>query len=345
MSSGSDPTSRQIDLVLKKERETFQSTIKLLLLGAGECGKSTILKQMKILHSGGFTKEEVHFYKDLVYKNLLDSIQTLIFAAEQLEMKLEPIAQEYATVITSIQSLFPGSMDQIEAIEYLWNKCETVHKLMRRTNEFTLLDSAPYFLANAGRILAVDYTPTEQDILRTRFATIGVIEYDFIIDGINFKFVDVGGQRGERKKWIHSFENVSAILFVASLNEYDQFLMEDRTKNRLIESLNLFEGIIHLPWFTQTSIILFLNKHDLFKEKITRVDPGIYFSDYSYGCDYGEALFFIKEMFFSRNRIRAKTIYAHVTDATDTHGMKFVWKATKDIIIHKNLRTAGLEMV
>ena len=58
-----------------------------------------------------------------------------------------------------------------------------------------------------------------------------------------FRIVDVGGQRGERRKWIHCFEGVRAILYVASLSEYDQVCLEDRTKNRLIDSLTLFEGM------------------------------------------------------------------------------------------------------
>src|SRR3954467_7976686 len=78
-----------------------------------------------------------------------------------------------------------------------------------------------------------------------------------------FRMYDVGGQRGERKKWIHCFENVTAIMFIASLSEYDQVLAEDRSRNRLKESLDLFEGIINLPWFNDAPIILFLNKDDL----------------------------------------------------------------------------------
>jgi hypothetical protein len=38
---------------------------------------------------------------------------------------------------------------------------------------------------------------------------------------------DVGGQRSERKKWIHCFENVTAIVFLVALSEYDQMLYED----------------------------------------------------------------------------------------------------------------------
>lgn len=38
--------------------------------------------------------------------------------------------------------------------------------------------------------------------------------------------VDVGGQRSERRKWIHCFQNVTSIMFLVALSEYDQVLVE-----------------------------------------------------------------------------------------------------------------------
>lgn len=112
-----------------------------------------------------------------------------------------------------------------------------------------------------------------------------------------------------------------------------------------MESLSLFEGIISLPWFNSTHIILFLNKNDLFMEKIRRVDLAKFFPDFDGGMgDYEEALEFIKDLFFAKNLNPNKTIYAHVTDATDTQGIAFVWGATKHIILQQNLTRAGLIM-
>ena len=93
--------------------------------------------------------------------------------------------------------------------------------------------------------------------------------------------LDVGGQRSERRKWIHCFDKVSAVLFVAALSEYDQVLREDDSQNRMKESLLLFDEICNSPWFRTTAFILFLNKMDLFKEKIQRVNLNVCFQDYS----------------------------------------------------------------
>ena len=57
--------------------------------------------------------------------------------------------------------------------------------------------------------------------------------------------VDVGGQRNERKKWIHCFEDVTAVVFLAALSAYDQVLMEKDNVNRLNEAIALFEHIVN----------------------------------------------------------------------------------------------------
>ena len=91
---------------------------------------------------------------------------------------------------------------------------------------------------------------------------------------------DVGGQRSERKKWIHCFEAVTCIIFCVALSEYDQVLLEVNSVNRMEESLTLFGSIVNSSWFTRTSIVLFLNKIDIFKKKIMTVPLSKYYPDY-----------------------------------------------------------------
>lgn len=123
------------------------------------------------------------------------------------------------------------------------------------------------------RIGKQDYMPTEQDILRSRVKTTSyhphthtftksIIETSFYIGELTYRLFDVGGQRSERRKWIHCFDGVKAILFLVAISEYDQVLYEDKNMNRLKESSALFESICNSKWFVQTSMILFLNKKD-----------------------------------------------------------------------------------
>lgn len=51
---------------------------------------------------------------------------------------------------------------------------------------------------------------------------------------------DVGGQRSERKKWIHCFESVTSIIFCTALSEYDQGLLEEKSQVRPFISLNYY---------------------------------------------------------------------------------------------------------
>lgn len=77
------------------------------------------------------------------------------------------------------------------------------------------------------RLSQSDYIPTQQDVLRTRVRTTGILESTFTLKKHKFRIVDIGGQRSERRKWIHCFEGVTAVIFVSALNEYDLFLEED----------------------------------------------------------------------------------------------------------------------
>jgi len=187
-----------------------------------------------------------------------------------------------------------------------------------------------------------DYLPTQQDVLRSRVRTTGIVENEFEIDNNKFKMFDVGGQRNERKKWIHCFENVTAVLFVAAISEYDQVLYEDENTNRMVEALNLFEEICNSRWFHETSMILFLNKRDLFAEKINRVPLTVCFPEYDGKNSYEEASEYLKQLFESKNHNPDKIVYTHITCATDTDNVAAVFNAVKDIIIRQSLGQAGL---
>jgi len=118
----------------------------------------------------------------------------------------------------------------------------------------------------------------------------------------NCSMFDVGGQRSERKKWIHCFENVTSIIFCVALSEYDQVLLEESSQNRMHESLILFDSVVNSRWFVRTSIILFLNKVDLFKQKLGRSPLANYFPDYTGGNDVNRAAKYLLWRFNQVNR-------------------------------------------
>jgi len=88
--------------------------------------------------------------------------------------------------------------------------------------------SLSYFYSDLGRLFDPAYHPTDQDIIRCRARTIGITETTFSLRDHEMLMVDVGGQKSERRKWIHCFQDVTSILFLVSLSGYDQCLVEDK---------------------------------------------------------------------------------------------------------------------
>jgi hypothetical protein len=81
-----------------------------------------------------------------------------------------------------------------------------------------------------------DYVPSVDDILFSRIRTSGIIEERFMINNVTYMFFDVGGQRNERRKWLACFSEVTAVIFVVALSEYDQKMFEDEDMNRMVRA-------------------------------------------------------------------------------------------------------------
>jgi len=119
-------------------------------------------------------------------------------------------------------------------------------------------------------------------------------------------------------------------------------LFEDQDTNRMDEALNLFDEICNSRWFKKTSMILMLNKRDLFAEKIKKKPLTICFKDYKGLNTFEAASTYIQRQFEGRNKSPTKQVYTHITCATDTDNMRHVINAVKDILIRKNLQEGGL---
>ncbi|KAG8510066.1 Guanine nucleotide-binding protein G(o) subunit alpha [Galemys pyrenaicus] len=291
-------------------------------------------------------------------------------------------AKMVCDVVSRMEDTEPFSAELLSAMVRLWGD-SGIQECFNRSREYQLNDSAKYYLDSLDRIGAADYQPTEQDILRTRVKTTGIVETHFTFKNLHFRLFDVGGQRSERKKWIHCFEDVTAIIFCVALSGYDQVLHEDettvsgswplagvrgagcapllfgllldkrqpqrqpglwpgaqgalRTGNRMHESLKLFDSICNNKWFTDTSIILFLNKKDIFEEKIKKSPLTICFPEYTGPSAFTEAVAHIQAQYESKNKSAHKEIYTHVTCATDTNNIQFVFDAVTDNRMHESL--------
>ncbi len=403
-------------LLTRKRNEKLK--VKLLLLGAGESGKLTVLKQLRLLHQGGFSAAERVQFAQIIWVDLIQAMKILIIQARkrgvkldcdqpghplhllrQLILQVDPLHEieteaaggtnflrdyllryseaykEKRRLNTSAQTVDFGSQavarddasnvsfneiaDELQkvnqfqvgesdryniakAVLRLWKEDHGIRQIYDRSNEFQLETNTAYYFDKVFDFADPHYVLTDLDILKGRIRTTGISETNFSIKYYNFSVLDAGGQRSERKKWIHCFEDVTAVLFVVALSEYDQFLFEDDRVNRMHEAIILFDSLCNCRWFVNTPFILFLNKTDLFEEKLRKSPLKQYFPDYKGDpLNVEEATQHFADMFLSLNRTR-KPMYVHRTCATDTKSMKFVLAAATDVIIQQNLSKSGI---
>jgi len=271
-------------------------------------------------------------------------MRNLINAAASLNLSLQSSNQEPANrILAEGDGYFSGPLTKQHAsdLKSLWGD-PGIQSTMVRAHEFHVNDSVGYYFQSMDRIGLDGYVPNEQDILRSRAKTTGIIEIEFDVEEVHFRMVDVGGQRSERKKWIHCFQEVTAVIFCVALSEYDLQLYEDETVNRMHESLRLFREICNSEWFCDTAQILFLNKRDIFEQKIQSTDLSACFPEYKGGKVYKTAVQYIQDQFLHQNENAKKPIYPHITCATDTENIIVVFNAVKDIVLRKALDNAGI---
>ncbi|KAM4751400.1 guanine nucleotide-binding protein subunit alpha-12a isoform 1-T1 [Anableps anableps] len=365
--------SREIDAMLARERRAVRRLVKILLLGAGESGKSTFLKQMRIINGQEFDKKALLDFRDTIYENILKGMRVLVDARDKLGISWQSCENEKQGMLVmswegrvGVSGVEPSEFQlYVMALSALWADAG-IQEAYARRSEFQLSESVKYFLDNLDRIGQLvslasiisffsaykkitvscfqSYIPSKQDILFARKATKGIVEHDFVIKKIPFKMVDVGGQRSQRQKWFQCFDGITSILFMVSSSEYDQVLMEDRRTNRLVESMNIFETIVNNKLFLNVSIILFLNKTDLLVEKIRTVDIRKNFPEFRGDPRRLEDVqAFLVQSFSRKRRNRGKPLFHHFTTAVDTENIRFVFHAVKDTILQENLKDIMLQ--
>nr|XP_020476612.1 guanine nucleotide-binding protein G(o) subunit alpha-like isoform X2 [Monopterus albus] len=341
--------SSKIEQDLCEHARAEMNVVKILLLGTAESGKSTLIKQIKIIHSNGFSKQELISFKPAVLDNLLTSMKFVLRGMGILRINLINKKNKiHARSILACSQCLGDDQELLPFVAHafyaLWAD-QGVRAAAARGHEFELNDSALYFFENMSRIMAPSYCPTEADVLRVRVRTCGIIETQLQVGEMIFQLYDVGGQRSERRKWLSCFDCVQAVLFVMALSSYDTTLMEDPSVNRLQESLELFTSVCTNTVFKNASLILFMNKTDLFRQKILHSGRHLRFYLPSYkgaDVDVDAAAHHIAAMFSVCNRNPDKPVYHHFTTATDTANIQVVFHMVMDQIIKQNLAAIQL---
>ncbi|NWQ84346.1 GNA11 protein, partial [Columbina picui] len=299
--------------------------------GTGESGKSTFIKQMRIIHGSGYSEEDKKGFTKLVYQNIFTAMQSMIRAMETLKIlyKYEQNKVKVCFLTEDLRRVLILKNKHPLYLNFLWSKGCLPHSYTE-----LILSLVYVYLSDVDRIATPGYLPTQQDVLRVRVPTTGIIEYPFDLENIIFRMVDVGGQRSERRKWIHCFENVTSIMFLVALSEYDQVL---------VESDNEVRRRTGARWEERRDLLSFVELGTKALDKILYSHLVDYFPEFDGPQrDAQAAREFILKMFVDLNPDSDKIIYSHFTCATDTENIRFVFAAVKDTILQLNLKEYNL---
>ncbi len=351
MTEAERANNARIDEMIRKQKnkQAVEDAKKLLLLGAGQSGKSTLFKQMKILYGEKkeFPQEELESYRSIIVSNVISSMQTLIeysekFAQEEKGDKYNVAAEAELKLVKDADR---DSLDEKLgiAIDALW-KDKGIQATFEVRHKFQLIDSSQYYFDRVVAISKSGWVPSTDDVLRSRARTTGIVETNFIVKGSKFKMFDVGGQKSERKKWVHHFDDVDLVIFVAALSGFNQTLFEDGKTNRISESIELFDKVCREEALKGSSLVLFLNKKDLFEERIKNFDITMAPPLSNFEGDlrsFKETCEYIVDVF--RNVVPVnRTVTVHPTCATDQENVKVVFEGVKQHVLERSLAMAGL---
>lgn len=177
--------ARAADRMQALSEQADSKVVKLLLLGTGDSGKSTIFKQMRILYGKGFSHEDLLAAAPLIRSNCVEAIRTLVEQADVFgdSCSLRREAEQ-------VMELSPDSpLDPATGalIQRVWSDA-AVQRTYEKRSQFQLVECARVFLESIARIAAPDYVPTIADVLHARKTTSGMYCEQYLISGTEFQY-------------------------------------------------------------------------------------------------------------------------------------------------------------
>ena len=227
--------NRHISTYMSKEKDVDGNTMKMLLLGPGSTGKTTLFKSLQMYHNGGQVSDEVRRdHIDLIRYNVLDGIATLIresdtlykqdnlvygdcrlLKTKEIEPQINVINRRTNPDIFDSGEFSDSELNELcECIACIWKLPCIQATYKHRFNNFAISDNLEHFFNKLSTIFGPHFVPNEKDCLLNRIRTTGMIEYEYRLDRSpqnSFKILDVGGQRTERRKWLHYFDKFCKI--------------------------------------------------------------------------------------------------------------------------------------
>eukprot|EP00455_Lapot_gusevi_P038559 TRINITY_DN4322_c0_g5_i2.p1 TRINITY_DN4322_c0_g5~~TRINITY_DN4322_c0_g5_i2.p1 ORF type:complete len:349 (+),score=59.66 TRINITY_DN4322_c0_g5_i2:103-1149(+) len=291
-------------------------TLRALLLGTFDSGKTTLSTQLEVRYGGECPEETRLEWIPAIHGRIYTDIYNALRIWQ--DMKEEPLHEKLQPAIDVFQSPKPprsesGRLPQAlcDHIRQLWAD-PTFHASFQRFSRNhpagVVQYFAAYFLEHADRIFQPRYIPSIDDIIRVQLRSYDVCEASCTYRPTTKLVVHTGtGLKDQTKKWNSLYQHQFAVVaFVVALGDYDMVLGEHDPTNRLHAALDLFEQVCALPHFANTPLLLVFNKLDVFYQKITRIPLTKCFPEYAGAPNDSLACReYVQAQFESRNRVAA----------------------------------------
>ena len=335
-------------LVAERQRMVLAKTrglreINIVTVGTGGTGKSTLVKQFRLLFGVAYNMTERKSWAQRIRLNMLnDAHHVLQAASNRPGFAGVPVVDK-----TLVMRLFSAQTAPVNEQVRVLKVAYAIEGVCTFMMEFIqdLSPQAKYFWGHAKRILDVDYVANDQDIIYCPSSTLGVTTFEFETPESTYHIVDCGGQRSQRKKWLHFFSAATAVLFVASLDDFWHCLAEAEDRNALHESIDTFDETINSPGVRSRTVILFLNKKDLLPASLEMYDFTKYFPQYKGDPkDWEKVANYIKGLFLARNKTakRRRPVHVQFTCAGDTEQVKGITESIRNSLTQDIVADSGL---
>ncbi|KAI0867155.1 G-protein alpha subunit-domain-containing protein [Xylaria cubensis] len=264
--------------------------IKVLLLGASGSGKTTLLKAMQLCDEAERVNRDEGDLRTLVWQNALDSARAVLRVMEELDMdslglttSARRLLLEPCTDCDRDPALNPQHATEVATSISLLRSIEGFQKAANWRhgwgNTYQFNDNNEYYIKNINRLAKQAEqrsVATDGDLLRTQVTTTGIHQVSITYNGFPFCVYDVGGERSERKKWIHAFEDVSTVIYPIDTTGYGRSLREDADGDRMCEQFMLFESIVNSHWFARSNFIVVFSKMDILPQYLKEEDASAF---------------------------------------------------------------------
>uniref|UniRef100_A0A914VRK9 Uncharacterized protein n=1 Tax=Plectus sambesii TaxID=2011161 RepID=A0A914VRK9_9BILA len=324
--------------------------LRVLLLGTAGAGKTTVFKQLQMLHKSGFTERHRLLYRHVIYFNVNQIFKELLDGCVQLGIDSSAIEPQIAEITVYLSKMEGKTQTQnlssshiVEVMKDLWNS-SVLQQCFARRNEIRLLDSCEFFLSELNIIIRMGYSPTTDDILRAYATTIGTDEFVFPFrPGLEARLIDVGGLAIARRQWVNYANNLAAVFYVCDLSGYCRTVEDDGVeKNSLHHSLAVFKEVEESPLLKKTPFVVLLNKTDLFDTFLSSLPLSTCMPDFEGPNDPFSAEAFIRDHFLAAFS-RKSAIYIHSTSAINAQGVEKMIIDTMKVVMKKMKSNQSME--